>query len=164
MLVTYLETLKEEGFKETENLFYGGSPFRTFLKNEDAVFVSFYPQWKAMYVKQSGKMACYNTPFEIPEICFGIVEYAEKENDDATVVSVIRVSEESFNSYTAEVKKMGFEIAQTRTYGGNTFIALKKDSAAVYLSYYPSVSEMRIVAEKNSMYFNFSDTTRAKKG
>lgn len=159
----YLETLKGDGFKETENLFYGGSPFRTFLRNEEAVFVSYYPQWKAMYVKQSGKMACYNTPFEIPEVDFGIVEFAEKENDDSSVVSVIHTSENDFNDYTKKIESMGYEVAQSRTYGGSTFIALKKDGNAVYLSYYPAVSEMRIVAEKNSAYLTFNDTTRAKK-
>lgn len=157
----YLEILKKDGFKETEFLFYGGSPFRTFIKENNAVFVSYYGQWKTMFVKQSGKMDTYETNIDIPDIDFGIVEFAEKENYNASVVSVIRVSMNDFNSYSEKVENLGFELFESRIYGGAYFKAYKKGKDAVYLNYYPSVSELRVVAETNSAYINFSDSTRA---
>lgn len=159
----YLEALKADGFKETENLFYGGSPFRTFIKEAQAVFVSYYPQWKAMYVKQSGKMENYNSPFNLPEINFGIVEFAERENGNSTSVSVINATENDFKAYIAKLVGSGFSVAETRAFGGSTFTALKKDCDAVYLNYYPSIGELRIVPERNSAYLNFSDISRTRK-
>ncbi len=157
----YLELLKKDGFKETEMLFYGGSPFRTLIKDDNAVFVSYYGQWKAMFVKQSGKMEHYNANFDIPEIDFGIVEFAEKENSNATVVSVIRVSEDNFNTYAEKISDTGFSLFESRSYGGAYFKAYKNGNNAIYLSYYPSISEMRVVMETNSGYINFNDETRA---
>ncbi len=159
----YIEELKKDGFRETEMLFYGGSPFRTFLKDENAVFVSYYGQWKAMFVKQSGKMDTYNCDVEIPEIDFGIVEFAEKENYSATTISVIHVEEKDFDAYSKKVEELGFELFESRMYGGAHFRAFKKNDDAVFLSYYPTISEMRVVPEKNTGYFAFRDNARPKK-
>ncbi len=107
-------------------------------------------------------MSELKTRFNIPPIAFGIVEASENENDNACFISVCNVTTEQFVEYIQKLESEGFLLFEKRIMGDNCFYAFKLGNNAVYICYYPSISEMRIVTERNSKYINYSDNAGDK--
>jgi len=102
-------------------------------------------------------MSNYDFTVKIPDICFGEFDFGDKENGNTFALSLKNVSEKDCFSYKNVLIEYGFSVFESRIFGCNSFTALKKADDAVYITYYPSVAEMRIVTEKNSTYINYSD-------
>lgn len=98
------------------------------------------------------------TLFKIPEIGFGTVEASEYENDSASFISLLNVTNAQCTEYVTKLTQAGFHLLEERTVGTALFYALKKGADAVYLSFYPAISEMRIVTETNSAYITYKDS------
>ncbi len=107
-------------------------------------------------------MSELKTQFDILPITFGKVEASENENDNASFISVCDVTIEQFIQYTQKLEAEGFLLFEKRTVGDNCFYAFKNGKNAVYISYYPSISEMRIVTELDSTYIDYSDNAGTK--
>ncbi len=99
----------------------------------------------------------YEFTINVPEISFGKFDFGDKENSNTFALSLCDVSEDDYFGYKDALIKDGFSVFENRIFAGNQFAALKKTEDAVYITYYPSVSEMRIITEKNSAYINYSD-------
>ena len=97
---------------------------------------------------------------DIPKVGFGRFEFGDKLNTNAASASFADVSVPDFENYINMLADNGFSVFENRNFGGNHYYALKRNNDAVYMNYYPTVSEMRIVTEKNSAYINYQDISR----
>jgi len=97
---------------------------------------------------------------DIPRPDFGRFDFGDKLNSDAASASFVDVALPEFEDYIKILADKGFLVFENRVFGKNLYYALKKDNDAVYITFYPSVSEMRIVTEKNSAYINYTDISR----
>lgn len=99
---------------------------------------------------------------EIPEITFGEIQFQEAEGAVCETVSVLSVTETEYRAYLAALmadEKYSWQKFSQQSLGGNTFMVFTQGDTALYVSYYPTVKQMRIVGEKDSAYLTFRDVT-----
>ena len=94
---------------------------------------------------------------DIPKIKFGKIIYCEHEGEGVYVHSYSDVLPEDFESYLGEIEKSGYELFEEHTLAVNSFVTFKKGNDAVFASYYPTIREMRVVAEPNSAFLSYKD-------
>ena len=87
----------------------------------------------------------------------GLVQYRSRESIGTYVTSVIGVIDESLERYRAGLINDGYTLISERTAARNRFYVYRKGDDALFLSYFPVLSEARIVEEENSLHFSFAD-------
>ena len=95
---------------------------------------------------------------EIPDIGFGKIIFSEAEGEECSVVSVEEVTEKCFDVYLQSVKNIGYKDSSKQCMNENRFYVLVKDNTTLYISYYPTVQQMRVVGEGGTAYPDFKDT------
>ena len=100
---------------------------------------------------------------DIPEVSFGRFDFGDKLNADTASASFADVSLSDFQHYKETLIENGFFVFESRNFGGNYYYALQYHRDAVYITYYPALSEMRIVTEKNSAYIHYRDAGRDRR-
>lgn len=105
-----------------------------------------------MFLKGTKDLIC-----EVPCIDFGRMLFRETEGADCEVLSYDDTRYEDFCEYVSKLIKAGFSETSRHKFGENTFCMLSNGNASLLLSYYPSVLQMRIVAQQGEMQLNHFD-------
>ena len=83
--------------------------------------------------------------------------FENRINNDSEVLLVENVDratlEDCINLYVAD----GYSVYENIERVGNSFVALRRDNDAVFINYYGAISELTVVRERESSYFNFAD-------
>ena len=98
----------------------------------------------------------------IPEIKFGHILYCEDEGG-ATVYYISNAERDDYYQYLDTLIFAGYTRSCEYSLGQSLVSIMKKESDMVMCCYYESISEMRIVAEPTSLYFDFSDKPGERK-
>jgi len=93
----------------------------------------------------------------LPEITCGKQAYRANEGGGAWVESRTGVTAAQHRAYADSLQQDDWRNRGTHRFGENEFTEFEKDGDAVYLSYFPALSEMRTVAEENSAYLRYTD-------
>jgi len=83
--------------------------------------------------------------------------YKEYEGNGAYVTSLADAEYADYAAYGEKIKNEGYSFIENHMFGANYFATYAKGNDAVYLAYYPSIREMRIVEEKDSAYITYAD-------
>ena len=87
----------------------------------------------------------------------GKIQYRSHESIGTYVTSVIGVIDESIERYRAGLIDEGYTLVSERTAARNRFYVYKKGDDALFLSYFPVLSEARVIEEESSLHFSFAD-------
>ena len=92
---------------------------------------------------------------------FGETDFAEATENPRTQLTVIQgVSEDSYNAYRSLLLENGFSLYEERSTELHLYSAFRQENSAVFLNFYSSLKELYIVAEEDSGYFSYTDTSR----
>jgi len=92
---------------------------------------------------------------------FGETDFAEAIENPCAKLTVIRgVSEKTYAAYCDLLSTKGFSLSEESRTGAHFFSAFREGSCAVFLNFYPALKELYIVAEEDSSYFSYTDTSR----
>lgn len=91
---------------------------------------------------------------ELPPLTFGSILYQEPEDDTCAVISIDDVAADAFAAFGAALVQKGFQSISSHSFGEAAFTTFTKDTLALYVSYYPTVQQLRIVGEQNSPYLS----------
>ncbi|MBE7042584.1 MAG: hypothetical protein E7399_03715 [Ruminococcaceae bacterium] len=87
----------------------------------------------------------------IPEISFGKKEFLRHEGGNTAVLSLKQVKE--MDSYQITLEQAGFEKREEHCFGTARFVTYVKNGDMVLLSFYPSIGQIRLVAEPESLEY-----------
>ncbi len=91
------------------------------------------------------------TGMTIPEISFGEKEFLRHEGGNTAVLSLKQVKE--MDSYQITLEQAGFEKREEHCFGTARFVTYVKNGDMVLLSFFPSIGQMRLVAEPESLEY-----------
>ena len=94
----------------------------------------------------------------LPTVKFGNVLYREYEGASSYVESYCNVAPDDFNSFVSDVQNAGYVYRESHRFSCNEFYTFANGNDALFLSYYPSVGEMRIVEEAGCNYLSYTDS------
>lgn len=94
------------------------------------------------------------TGVSVPDINFKDAIF-QIEGGNAAVVSADNVTKTQFLNYVSDVLNLGWTKFEENYFGENVFVILSKDNDSLYLSYYPNISQIRIVVQPNCKYTSF---------
>lgn len=97
-------------------------------------------------------------PFALPAFQ-ETTTYLERENNTASVYTAENATERLYNAYASLLLSLGFEKKEEWVRGKNQYAAFLKDSTGVFLSFFGSLAELRLVYEEDCSYFNFKDAS-----
>ena len=101
------------------------------------------------------------TSVSIPEINFKACVFLI-EGGNAAVVSADNITKTQFLSYVSDSQKNGWFKEEENYFGENIFVILSKNYDSLYLSYYPNISQMRIVVQPECKYISYKYKTKEK--
>lgn len=99
-----------------------------------------------------------NMPY--PQIDVNVVE--NQENRNARVLTFDQADATAFDAYCSQLIEAGYERKEVYVQDMHRFAAFQLENCGIFVNYYGSTNELRIVAEENCTYFNHSD--RPEKG
>ena len=83
--------------------------------------------------------------------------FENRINNDSEVLLVEKVESDSLNAYIDLYINDSYSIFESIDRGENRFFALRRDNDAVFINYYGAISELTVVRERESKYFDFTD-------
>lgn len=95
-----------------------------------------------------------NMPF--PQTGISVVN-ENQENRNARVLSFAQADAAAFDAYCAQLSAEGYVEKEAYTQGMHRFAAFQLDDCGIFVNYYGSAHELRVVAEGNCTYFHHSD-------
>lgn len=87
----------------------------------------------------------------------GKIIYRERESIGTYTTALCGVIDESLSRYRDGIVKEGYVLYSEREAAGNRFFIYKREDDALFLSYFPTVSEARVTEEESSPLFSYRD-------
>ena len=101
---------------------------------------------------------------KLPPLSFGRILVQEPEGSDCAVISIDEVKATDLASFGADLERIGFVRKNTHSFGEALFTVFTKDTLALYVSYYPTIEQLRIVGEENSAYLTLPQEPVVRNG